>query len=503
MTTTKWWAKNWAVALIAIAATVPLWFVQLPPLIDLLGHMGRYHIQLNLASSPALQANWAYQWSLIGNLGCDLLMELLGRLFGVERGSVVLSGLILILAITGMARLAKAAHGTLPATAWAAFPFAMSYCWQYGLVNYWLGVACALHAAAFFYRPEAGDADGPTKPWMLDSLLLGIVAVVLWVVHIYGWGLFCVLIWAKRGDDRSWRGYFVSLLKMAPLGAPLLIMAALRYGSHGQAETMGWYAFDYKLLALTWTLRDQSQWFDLACLGLSILLIIIGFRSPWFERDRAVGRAALTLLVALFVMPYQLFGSAYADARLWPVVFIVALLALRPSSTAPARFAPALALGAALIFAVRIAVTTVGFQTYDRDYARHLQALNLMPRAAHVAVFVEFPSDVPWRRPRLEHMDGIAIVRRDVFTNSQWEVPGAQLLIPLGAQGTRYNADPSQYIMGTGDLRPKLQKRLEAFPRDRFDLVWLIGYRPETLPRYKDLTPLFADDRTILYRIEK
>ncbi len=495
---TSWWGKNWAVALVAIAATIPLWFVQLPPLIDLLGHMGRYHIQLNLAHSAVLQANWDYHWSLIGNLGCDLLMEVLGRVFGVERGSVVMSGLILIIGITGMARLAKAAHGTLPATVWAAFPFAMSYCWQYGLVNYWLGVTCALHAAAFFYRSDRRPA-----PWIVDSIWLGLAAVLLWVVHIYGWGIFCVLVWARRGDETSIRAYVVSLLKMAPLGAPLLIMLALRYGSHGQAETMGWNALDYKMLAMTWTLRDQSQWFDLTCLVLSILLIATGFLSRWFERDAALGRAALTLLVALFVMPYQLFGSAYADARLWPVVFIIALLALRPARDAPPRLAPALATGAAAIFAVRIALTTIGFQAYDRDMAGHLKALELMPRGAHVAVFVEFPSYVTWRRPRLEHMDGIAIVRREVFTNSQWEVPGAQLLIPLGAKGTRYNSDPSQYIMGSGDLRPKLKKRLDAFPRERFDLVWLIGYRPETLPSYPGLTPIFADDRTIVYRIEK
>lgn len=499
----SWWETRRAVAAAAVASTIPLWFVTLPPLIDLLGHMGRYHIQLNLAHSAALQANWAFRWSLIGNLGSDLLMEPLGRLFGVERGAVVLSGLILILAISGMARLARAAHGTLPATAWAAFPFAMSYPWQYGLVNYWLGVACALHAAAFFYRPHPVSTDGRVRPWRVDSLLLGISAVLLWIVHIYGWGIFCVLIWAQRGDYRSLRACTVGLLKLTPLGAPLLLMLALRYGTHGSAETLGWYALQYKLLALTWTLRDQIQWFDIACLGLSIVLILVGIMSRRFETHPALGCAALTLLVALFVMPYQLFGSAYADARLWPVVIIIAVLALRPVPGASRWLAPALALTAAVVFAVRLAVTTIGFQTYNRDFARHLQALDRLPIGAHVVVFVEFPKDVPWRRPRFEHMDGIAIVRREVFTNSQWEVPGAQLLIPLGARGTRFNADPSQYIMGSGDLRGRLQMRLNAFPRDRFDFVWLIGFRPETLPRYPGLMPLFADDRTILYRIQK
>ena len=83
---TRWWQSRGAVAAAALASTVPLWFVRLPPLIDLLGHMGRYHIQLHIADSPALAANWAFRWQWIGNLGGDLLIEPLGRLFGVERG---------------------------------------------------------------------------------------------------------------------------------------------------------------------------------------------------------------------------------------------------------------------------------------------------------------------------------------------------------------------------------------------------------------------------------
>jgi hypothetical protein len=48
-----------------------------------------------------------------------------------------------------------------------------------------------------------------------------------------------------------------------------------------------------------------------------------------------------------------------------------------------------------------------------------------------------------------------------------------------------------------------LARKIAAFPRDRFDYVWAIGFDPATLPRYAGLTPLFEDDRTILYRIEK
>ena len=126
-----------------------------------------------------------------------------------------------------------------------------------------------------------------------------------------------------------------------------------------------------------------------------------------------------------------------------------------------------------------------------------------MKPGMHVAMFVALPPNGSWRRTRVEHLDGIAIARRDVFTNGQWEVPGAQLLVPLGARGTSFNADPSQDIMNRGDSRPQLAFRITHFPRKYFELAWVIGYRPETLPRYPRLTPLFADDNSILYRIER
>jgi hypothetical protein len=167
---TRWWDNRWAIMAAMLAATMPLWFVTVPPLIDLLGHIGRYHIQLN-TDDPVLRTYWAFEWRLLGNLGVDLMMEPLGRLFGVERGAVIASALLPPLMIWGMVRLSRTAHGFVPATAWAAFPFAFAYPWQYGLVNYWLGTALAFHAAAFFWRRS--------EPGVGSALLLGAVTLGL------------------------------------------------------------------------------------------------------------------------------------------------------------------------------------------------------------------------------------------------------------------------------------------------------------------------------------
>ncbi len=494
---TLWWSSRRAVSLAAVAATIPLWFVQLPPLIDLLGHIGRYHIQLSIGANPALAANWAFRWHWLGNLGGDLLMEPLGRLFGVERGAIILAGLILLVMISGMARLGQAAHGSLQATAWAAFPFAMAYPWHYGLVNYWLGVGLAFHAAAWVW-PMATN-------WR-RTVVLGLLSLLLWTAHIYGWAVFAVLVCARAITQITRDTWMLVPLRLSTLAFPLVPMLALGYGERGSQETYGWFMWSRKLDALHFTLRDQWEVLDTATLIGALGLLCWGLWSRFLRFDRGLAIAATVLLLAVAILPYQLLGSAFADGRLLAVVFAVALLALSPRDDAPAAVASGIAAGAAAVFAIRIAVTTIGFQGYDADYRRHLEALGHVNRGSKIAVLLEFPCEVSWRRPRLDHLDSLAIVRRDAFTNGQWDVPGAQLLTPLGAVRTRFNADPSQLVRRPDcprDLRPQLAYKIAILPRDRFDYVWVIGFAPVSLPRYAGLTPLFADDRTVLYRIEK
>ena len=70
-------------ALVLISAT-PLLYPAVPPLVDLFGHMGRYRVELDLANSPSLQQFYEFRWAMIGNLGVDLLIVPLSKLFGLE-----------------------------------------------------------------------------------------------------------------------------------------------------------------------------------------------------------------------------------------------------------------------------------------------------------------------------------------------------------------------------------------------------------------------------------
>ena len=62
---------------LVLLSCVPLLWPDVPPLTDLPGHMGRYRVQLDLATSPDLQQYFGFDWQVIGNLGVDLLVEAL------------------------------------------------------------------------------------------------------------------------------------------------------------------------------------------------------------------------------------------------------------------------------------------------------------------------------------------------------------------------------------------------------------------------------------------
>ena len=51
----NWWERRWFLAFLIVVSTVPLLWPGIPPLGDVPGHMGRFRVQLDLATSPDLQ----------------------------------------------------------------------------------------------------------------------------------------------------------------------------------------------------------------------------------------------------------------------------------------------------------------------------------------------------------------------------------------------------------------------------------------------------------------
>lgn len=502
-----WWNSRFVVPGLMLLSTVPFWFVHTPPLIDYLAHIGRYHVQLHLSDSPALQQNWDFHWQLVGNLGVELLIAPLAPLLGLERAAWLIALALPLLMISAIGRISRALHGELTPFAIAAAWFAVAYPFQLGFVNYWLGCALALHVFASWV--ETAGKNGS----LMRVALFAAAACVVWLAHAYGWVVLVVLVGAfelcrswKRAPA-AWPAMVLVILRRAwPVMIPALLMIVWRQGN-GAAATGHFFDISTKITGLVWTLRDQNIWLDTLSLLLAIGLLYFGIRSRDVRRNPAllVGAASLILIL---LMPGEMFGAVYADVRLWPIFFIVGLTAIAPTDRLR-RAAAMIAVMALTVFAIRIAAMAVGFAIYDSGYAQHLQALNDVPRGASIAVLTRPPSCERWRAPRVAHLGSLAIVRRDAFVNSQWDASGGQqLLTPLRARGTAFNADPSQYIEIApvdcdGDLSAALAQRIAQIPRDRFDYIWLLDVDASRLPVMPGLRRLYQDDRSALYAFNK
>ena len=119
-------------------------------------------------------------------------------------------------------------------------------------------------------------------------------------------------------------------------------------------------------------------------------------------------------------------GSAFTDTRLAAFVLIFALLALRPVDARQARI---VALVGIVFFAARIAATTLSLAVASNRQAREAVALDHIPVGSRVILFVSPDCADGWRMARLDHIGGLAQVRRRVFINSQFPDIGATLLV--------------------------------------------------------------------------
>src|SRR6185436_13971259 len=179
--------SRWFLAAVVLFSAIPLLWPDVPPLLDLPGHMGRYRVQLDLATSPDLQQYFGFRWQVIGNLGVDLLVQLLAPLMGLEPAVKLIVCAIPVLTVGGMLWVAREVHGRVPPTALFAIPLAYNFPFLFGFVNFALSMALAFLAFALWLRLAR---LGRLK---LRAAVFVPISFVLWISHAFGWGTLGVL----------------------------------------------------------------------------------------------------------------------------------------------------------------------------------------------------------------------------------------------------------------------------------------------------------------------
>jgi hypothetical protein len=507
----RWWQTRTFVIAVALASIIPLLWPQIPPLVDLPGHMGRYRVQLAIGDNPWLAQWYDFRWSLIGNLGVDLLIEPLAPIFGLELAVKLIVMAIPALTVSGLLWIAREVHGRIPATALFALPLAYSYPFQFGFVNFALGMALALNMFALWLRL------GRLNRLRLRAAVFVPLSCLLWLCHTFGWGVLGILAFSaelirqydiRRGGARhGWVNAFVRAgLNCVPLALPMVLMVLWRSGDHVTGKTQDWFDWRWKMNWITMILRDRWMPFDIASVTLLFVILLRGVRDQRIEYSRNLGLSAAFLLVVYILLPRIVFGSAYADMRLAPFMLAFALIALRPRPGVSLRGASVIAAIGFSFFAARLTATTVSYLMYDRAYTQALAAIDRVPERARVVSFVGRRCRDDWAYSRLEHVPALLLERRMAFTNDQWSMAGAQLMTTRYHDAGGFAHDPSEIVTDRpcrGQWWRPISKALGQFPRAAFDYVWLItppAYDPALV---RDLTPVWRDETSTLFRVNR
>lgn len=493
VTTPRWWETRWYALAVILASAVPLLWPAMPPLEDLPEHIGRYHIAAAIATSPDLQRHWQFEWALVGNLGVDLVVQLLSPWLSAEAAAKLVVLLIPPLWVSALILLSRRAGHRLSPAAPFAFPLVYGYAFQLGFVNFLLSAGLALHAVLLW--------DAMDRRPLLRTPLFVPIAFALWVGHSFGWGMFGLLAFASsyvrtRAGGRS-RPFaaMVAAAWCAPLAWPVALMVG---GAPGSIPFWDWKA---KISWFPGLLRERWKWYDAACAFILYALVWTGLRDRRFAFDPLTGTAALLCFGAFLVLPRLMFNGAYVDMRMLAPALALALVALRVRP-GHRRLEARLAMAGTAFLAVRTATTTVAFLLFAGPQSEALKAIDHLPRGTAVLVLVNQPCASQWHDDRLGHIAGIAVARRDVFENGQWAIADQQLLRPRHPSAEPYRADPSQlvYPLACEYTTTDFRRAIQSFDRGTFRYVWTVNF-PARPALARDVRLIWANRVSSLYAV--
>ncbi|WP_225207485.1 hypothetical protein [Novosphingobium huizhouense] len=511
------WLSGPGIVLLVLAICLPFALVEVPPLIDVPGHMGAAAIEAAGPDSP-LEKYFSWKWVFTLNIGGGVLMKVLGAQFGILAAgwwsTVLATGLF---AGGGLATIRmlnpRGGHGA----AWALM-FVFSFPLLTGFLNYILATGLSLTAFAASVWLEKRPRD--------RAILLVVAQPVAMLCHAIGGMLLALLVAANafgREMDRlpagwwkpqvarelartqDWKAIGLRLWTLCwPLLATVVTILLWKYLSPEPVRSLNKWRWDQKAWYLVLTLRDQSLLLDGATTFLCFVLIAFGwaFGARWKWQLGLPGLLVFALFIAI---PSDINGSAFVDVRLLPVAAMLAL-GLQDWSQAGERRAKIVASAGMLLLAVRLVVTAASFADYADDYRKQLAALHHVEPGSRVLAFVEHSClEESWRNTRRDHLASLSSLYRQAWVNDNWAVPGLHMVIPRFRPGRNFAADPSEFVWSprcAGRRMRTVDYALSKAPIERVDYVWLIdtGLPSNPDPR---LQLVWQEGRSLLFQVRR
>jgi len=402
-----------------VALLSPLWWIEVPVLIDYPNHLAR----IWLLSGQGPSGSYVVDWKLLPNLAFELVGTGLALFIPFQIVNKIFVGACIILPVLGVIAIRRAILGYVGSVPLFGCLFVYNYAFYWGFVNYLFTLGCALNFFAFYcIRPIR-------IPW-LGIAVNSAIASILIVFHLFAFAIYVLLVIGYEADRMTFRERRIdfgrSLRSCLEFGPSILIwMMSVRNGE--SVETF-YGNFANKMVAAVSTMLFGDGGAIAFC-----AVAAIAFFS-FLGREWVIHHDLRTTIIALFalslVMPFSMMGSRFADVRL-PIALSFLLVAGTMVRSTGRRNCLIFAALASCWMGVRIWSVTESWILLNQEYQEFRSAIRELPPGSRL-IFVrsEMPPDrarigaVPeWlmRREELEyiHLPALAVI------DSGAVVPGA------------------------------------------------------------------------------
>lgn len=329
-----------------LALVVPIWLVELPPLVDLPNHLARVFILAHYAATPFFQQNFQIVYEPFPNLAVDLIVAPLTNVFGIFTANHLFLTLTVVLFAVGCHLLGARKKGERSFSAVPAMFLIYGGTFFYGYVNYVFGIALFLVTFGLWLRWR-------DRLNLARFLVLAALALAAYLAHLSAIGFLGIAIvyvdaydfFARGGEKRRW--IFLAA-DCALFVIPAIAFLAFINGT-GDVGVLQWNTFGGKAIALFGPFRSYDLWIDLLCAALLGLFCSGAKRFGGAFFDWRILSLAF-FFFAVFLLAPNFFFTGDADVRIVLPAFVLLAASCKVDKLSGKTFAVFAVLFCLLIF---------------------------------------------------------------------------------------------------------------------------------------------------------